>query len=117
MSALNLKEVEYEISELEQEESSKQGCILLASLYTIRDHMTGEVPAISQDVGGYSLAPAAYMEPNAEIIGDYGRSAFLQAIAGKDAAKAWAVMDELMDTVQVVNMRVYNSVLRKIREL
>jgi len=117
MSALNLKEVEYAISELEQEESSKQGCILLASLYTIRDHMTGAVPEISQNAGGYSLAPAAYMGPDADTISDYGSSAFLQAIAGKDAAKAWAIMDELMDTLQVVNMRVYNSVLRKIREL
>ncbi len=117
MSALNLKEVEWWIFKLENEESSQNGCILLASLYTIRDHMTGDVPKISQDASGYSLAPAAYMDPDSDTIGDYGNSPFLQAIAGKDAAKAWGVVDELMDTLQVVNVRVYNSVLRKIREL
>ena len=41
-------------------------------------------------------------------------SEFLQAIIGRKSAEMWAVMGELMDTLQAINPRLYNSVLRKI---
>ena len=41
-------------------------------------------------------------------------SEFLQAISGRKSAEMWAVMGELMDTLQAINPRLYNSVLRKI---
>ena len=39
---------------------------------------------------------------------------FFQAISGRKSAEMWAVMGELMDTLQAINPRLYNSVLRKI---
>lgn len=59
----------------------------------------------------------AYSEagtPVGETLGEYGDSDFLRAVAGKDPAKAWAVMDELMDTLLTVNSKVYNSVMAKL---
>ena len=50
-------------------------------------------------------------------VGEYGDTDFLRAVAGKNPAKAWAVVDELMDTLRIVNERVYNSVMRKIQAL
>ena len=41
-------------------------------------------------------------------------SEFFQAISGRKPAEMWAVMGELMDTLQAINPRLYNSVLRKI---
>ena len=41
-------------------------------------------------------------------------SEFFQAISGRKSAEMWAVMGELMDTLQAINPRLYNSVLRKI---
>ena len=41
-------------------------------------------------------------------------SEFFQAISGRKSAYMWAVMGELMDTLQAINPRLYNSVLRKI---
>ena len=41
-------------------------------------------------------------------------SEFLQAISGRKSSEMWAVMGELMDTLQAINPRLYNSVLRKI---
>ena len=41
-------------------------------------------------------------------------SEFFQAISGRKSADMWAVMGELMDTLQAINPRLYNSVLRKI---
>ena len=39
---------------------------------------------------------------------------FFQAISGRKSTEMWAVMGELMDTLQAINPRLYNSVLRKI---
>ena len=41
-------------------------------------------------------------------------SEFFQAISGRKSAEMWAVMGELMDALQAINPRLYNSVLRKI---
>ena len=41
-------------------------------------------------------------------------SEFFQAISGRKSADIWAVMGELMDALQAINPRLYNSVLRKI---
>ena len=38
-------------------------------------------------------------------------------VDGKDPSAAWSVMDELMETLRVVNPRAYDSVLRKINRL
>ena len=43
-----------------------------------------------------------------------GSGEFFQAISGRKSAEMWAVMGELMDTLQAINPRLYNSVLRKI---
>ena len=50
-------------------------------------------------------------------VGEYGDSEFLIAVAGKDPAKAWSVVDELMDTLAMVNSKVYNSVMQKIKRV
>jgi len=118
---LDLKEIEWEIYQLENQESSYRNYEKLAILYAIRDHNTvKEVPeqsrAISrpEDGNAYSLASGKY---TADLAGEYGSSDFLSAVAGKDSAAAWAVMDELMDTLRAVNKRVYDSVMRKINLL
>ena len=41
-------------------------------------------------------------------------SEFFKSISGRKSAEMWAVMGELMDTLQAINPRLYNSVLRKI---
>lgn len=114
MSAPNLKEIEWAISELEQEESSFPVYAKLANLYTVRNELMGMSAAQPQP------QIAAYSEvgiPALETLGQYGDSDFLRAVAGKDPAPAWAVMDELMETLRVVNPRAYDSVLRKTNRL
>ncbi len=111
MSAPNLREVEWAISELEQTESSEARYLLLAALYTCRNEILGLSPQQPQ-VAAYSEAAG----PTERVV-QYGDSDFLIAIKGKPADEVWAVMDELMETLQAVNRRAYDSVMRKIREL
>ena len=110
MPTPNIKEIEWAISELEQDESSKSNYILLAALYTCRENMQGSGTMLHRD--GYSAASAPEEELDL-----YGESDFLRAVAGISPAAAWHVMDGLMDTLRVVNLKVYESVMRKIQRL
>lgn len=88
--------------------------IKLAAFLTIQREMFGtpEIPTYS-----YAAEPPKndFNYSGADSVGDYGQSDFLQAVRGKDPAQMWGVMDELMDTLKMVNERVYNGVMRKLR--
>lgn len=91
-------EVNRWIARLETEESSWTNYERLAVLYAIRDQQSG-----SRD-----RAPAPVS------VETYGDSDFLRAVADVPPDKAWDIMDELMDSLKIVNERVYNSVMRKL---
>lgn len=97
-------------------EPNRNDAILLAACYIIQDHFHDATETID---AGYSLAPSPVVEDgglaDSPVVGEYGRSDFLQAVAGKDSAAMWAVMDELMDTLKMVNGRVYDGIMRRIR--
>ena len=48
--------------------------------------------------------------------GELRGSDFLQEASGKNAAQAWAVMDELTDTLRAVDKRVYGG-MRKLQDM
>lgn len=107
---LDIREIEYWISKYEKEADKLDHCVTLSALYGVRDHINGQpLPAPS-----YGQAPPP--EP-AQALGVYGESEFLRAVSGKDPHNAWNVMDELMETLQAVNPRVYASVMRKMAAL
>ena len=114
---LDEAEIRAAIAKLEFDESSYSNYAKLASLYVIRDKMQEEERGDGgRYVGYYSGAPAPVTAEPATV-GEYGDSEFLLAVAGKDPAKAWAVVDELMDTLAMVNSKVYNSVMQKIKRV
>ena len=112
---LDKAEIRKEIARLEYEESSYHNYAMLADLYTIRKQMQeDEQGGRSMRVQAYSGNPAPAMQMEApQTVGSYGDSDFLRAVAGKDPSKVWPIIDELMDTLAVVNRRVYDSVMRK----
>ena len=114
---LDAAEIRKEIARLEYEESDYKNYAKLADLYVIRKQMQeDEKGSRSTRLHAYSGDPAPVTAEPATV-GEYGDSEFLLAVAGKDPAKAWTVVDELMDTLSLVNRRVYDSVLRKIKSL
>lgn len=107
---LDPKEIDLEIARLEYGESSYPAYAKLADLYTIRNQMKREeAPSLPQ----YSTAAA----PAEDTVPQHGDSDFLEAVAGKDQARVWAVLDDLMDTLRVTNPRAYRGVLRRIYDL
>lgn len=112
MSAPNLKEIEWAIQELEKEESSFPVYAKLANLYTVRNEMMGlsapQAAAYSEAAGPVEAAPAI------GLVARYGESEFLRAVEGKDPEKVWAIIDRMMETLQVVNQRLYASTMSKL---
>lgn len=85
-------------------------CMKLASYYTILDHMADDLKPDFPAADGYSFAMSG-VQPTVEFPGE---SEFSKMINGKDSAEAWKVMDELMTALQVLNPRLYASVMRKL---
>lgn len=110
--SLTEKEVNAEIAIREANALNRASLNDLAALYIVRDHMDGIQPRYD---AGYSRAAEPLPPP--DTAGEYGRSDFLRAIAGKDLERLWLIVDELMDTLQAVNTKVYNGVMRKINSI
>lgn len=66
-----------------------------------------------QMVQQFKMSPMLYSAAPAPV-DVFGDSDFLRAVSAVEPSVAWAVMDELMDSLKVVNERVYNSVMRKL---
>ncbi len=108
---LDIREIDAAIVELERREATFSGCAKLADLYTVRAHIIGQDTPYEQK---YSTGKDPDIKSRTDL---YGNSDFLKAVSGKDALAAWSIMDELMDTLHIVNPRVYDSVIKKIKAL
>ena len=91
-------------------------CIKLAAYYSILDHM--EPPAAGPS---FSAAPATteYVPPeqpaDPDVIQWEGESEFAQEVYGQRVDQVMPIVEELMQTVDVLYPRLYDSVMRRIR--
>lgn len=94
---------------------NRNDAVALAACYILQDHIE---PSEQRTNVGYSYAAAPERTPDSgddQSVGDYGSSDFLQAVRGKRPADVWPVMNDLMDTLAAVNPRVYDGVMRQIK--
>lgn len=108
MAVMDKRTLDREISEYEDGKLNRTNARDLAALYIIRDYLYPETPEI-----GIPIPARSYTGP--DTVPEYGDTAFFRAIAGKDAAGAWKVMGQLMDTLAAVYKPLYESVLRQLR--
>lgn len=81
-------------------------CIKLAAFYTIRNELFPE-KSIQEPIYSYASEPV-------EKVNYQSDTEFSRLIDGRNADEIWPIIDELMQTIQVVNPRLYASVLRKL---
>ena len=86
-------------------------CIKLAAYYTIRNEL---YPDTQEEEPRRSFAANPVCEPGVHIDSD---SDFAQAVEGLPPDEVWGIMDELVQTVRILQPRVYAAVLRKIDAL
>lgn len=82
----------------------------LAALLTVLHSLYPEDSGFSAD------PPKGVLQMPEITIEHYGDSEFLKAIEGKKPDKIWLLMDELMQTLYLLNKPLYNSVLNRIYE-
>lgn len=88
--------------------------IKLAAFYTILDHME-ETQNTNYKAEAQPIVRYSYAEPPESVVQYDGDSEFARTISGKQQSDVWPVMDELMLTIQAMNERLYNGVMRKLR--
>ena len=89
-------------------------CMKLASFYTIRDHLSGRTQSPSET---YSGADNAGNRRPYNVMNDESTSEFMRLISVVDINDAVVIIDELMDTIQVMSPRLYSGVIRKLRNI
>lgn len=110
------QDLEQAIAECQGERNPNANtCIKLAAFYTIRNELYGKQAPVSDPLPVYSMLPApATPIVNTNIIDYSGDSEFAKTIHGRNAAEIWEVMDELMQTLQLIEPRLYTSVMQKL---
>lgn len=103
---------------LGKREPNASTCIKLAAFYTIRKELFGK--SVQDEnmltfLPPYSTAPPPeeHVETHVKYTSDTG---FSKVVDGVDSQHAWSVIDELMETLRVVNPRLYNSILVRMGE-
>lgn len=81
-------------------------CIMLAAFYTIQREMFGEEKHAEQ----YSYAPA----PVRNTVYIDSDSEFARAIDGRDLDEVFPIIDELMETLKIIQPRLYDAVMMKL---
>lgn len=93
------------IDDLEEAPATYQNAEKLATFYSLYDHLF------------VTKEPMNRIESIQEvIIGKYGDSEFMRTIEGKKAEAVWSVMDELLQTIQMLQPRLYNATIEKLKE-
>lgn len=89
-------------------------CIKLAAYYTIMRELYPQDQ--EQNVQPVIPAMSFAVEPNEQVIQWEGDSDFAQEISGRAVSHIMPIMDELMQTVQVLQPRLYDAVMRKLKD-
>lgn len=92
-------------------------CIKLAAFYILQDHLFSQSPengdfakdSTAEPLRGYSYAPAPGIDYD-------GESEFARQISGRDPAQVWPLVEELVETLRVVNPRLYNAFMGRVKE-
>jgi hypothetical protein len=85
-------------------------CVKLAAFLTIRKELFGDDTNENQgNVPSYSFS---YPSTQVDYTSD---TEFGQSIVGMDTYSLMVIMDELMSALQIVNPKLYNSVMRRIQ--
>ena len=93
-----------------EREPNANTCIKMAAYYTIRQNLYPET-AQNDALPTYSFAA------NSDTVHIDSDTEFARAVEGLPHDKIWALVDELVETVRILQPRVYAALLRKINEL
>lgn len=84
-------------------------CIKLAAYFTIYENLYPTRKDQPEEV-----PQRIYQTVEEDLVGNYGDTDFYRAIKGRPAEDMWAVMNDLMETIQVMVPKLYDGVMREL---
>lgn len=96
-------ELQKAIKQTEDAPTSFANCEKLAIYYLLYDHLFEEKAVKVEKIPQTTISVV-------------GKSDFLQMINGAESSKVWAVMDELMETLSLLEPTLYKGVMRKLEQ-
>lgn len=87
-------------------------CIKLAAFYTIRNELYGKTDRMPDPSYSFAAGPAETISRANDYSSD---TDFGRAVSGMDTGKVMAIIDELMNTLQVMYPKLYDAVMRKLQ--
>ena len=78
-------------------------CMKLAAFYTIMDHLYG---------GASSIPSYSYAAPPEAQIGYQSETEFAEATKNMTKDEMMPILDELMETIEMIHPRLYDSVMK-----
>lgn len=93
---LTADRINAEIASVIEHGDNRQDILYLASLYNVRDHLEQSASV-------------------SNVVNAKGNSDFINCVNGKCFDDVIPVLDELMDTLKIINERVYQGVMRKLQ--
>ena len=100
---ISIEQISGEIAALEEEKPTHVLMQKLANLYTVRDHMVIDSEPVVSSAVVVSTIP--------DMMSD---TEFANLVVGKSTNNVMSIIDELMSTLQVINPKLYNSVIQKL---
>lgn len=104
-------EIDRAILEHEAKDTTYANCERLAWLYIVRDHIASPEQKSTAKAATEILYEAV---PN-DVLNVAGDSDFIKAVNGKTSQKVFGVLNELLQTVYVLNPKLYTAVLESIK--
>lgn len=96
---------------LSEENPTNNTCVRLAAFLTIKDFLFDPKEEISQS----QMVSYSYDSGNKSDVVQYeSESEFFQKVNGKSTDDVWKIVDELVETIQAVNPRLYAGIMRKV---
>lgn len=88
-------------------------CIKLAAFYILKDHLFPE-----EDQPAYSFlpSPSLPLSHEAEAEGYKSDTEFWQAAKDLPVEKLLPIIDEAVSAIQIIQPRLYNSIIRKVED-
>lgn len=117
---ITIQDLQAAIAECQGERNPNANtCIKLAAYYTILDHVQEKIAPVETEraITPYSFAAEPMRTETEKRITFNSGSEFSQMISGMNSADAWSVVDELMSVLQATQPRLYNGVMRQLREV
>lgn len=111
------KELLDSIAEVERAPASFQNCERLAVLYTLYDRLYAHKNVNEGSDGQKNAQPLNEKRVAAGTVSvPHTNSEFLKLVDGMDSGRFWEVIDELVSTIEVINPKLYEGLVTKLKK-